>query len=212
MLTVTLLFKSICDRVFALLLGTLFLPIAGVIGLLIYLEMGAPIVFQQARPGQHGRIFNFYKFRTMSQATDVYGNLLPDKQRLTAIGQFLRKTSLDELPQLLNVLKGDISLVGPRPLLVEYLERYTPNQARRHEVKPGITGWAQVNGRNSIGWEEKFRLDVWYVDHWSLWLDCKILVLTIVKVLQREGIAQAGHVTMEKFEGRSTTPSPNSTK
>jgi lipopolysaccharide/colanic/teichoic acid biosynthesis glycosyltransferase len=197
--------KFLCDRLIALLLCLVVLPVMAIVGLLIYLEMGNPIVFKQARPGQHGRVFKFYKFRTMSNATDAYGNLLPDAQRLTGIGQFLRKTSLDELPQLLNVLKGDISFVGPRPLLVEYLDRYTAEQARRHEAKPGITGWAQVNGRNSLAWEEKFRLDVWYVDHWSLWLDFKILCLTVVKVIKAEDIAHANHVTMKKFEGSSAS-------
>jgi lipopolysaccharide/colanic/teichoic acid biosynthesis glycosyltransferase len=163
--------------------------------------MGSPVIFSQPRPGKDARIFKFYKFRTMTNECDCDGNLLSDEQRLTAIGQFLRQTSLDELPQLWNVLKGDMSFVGPRPLLVEYLTRYSSEQARRHEIKPGITGWAQINGRNAITWEEKFNLDVWYVDHWSLWLDLKILILTIWKVLHREGISQDGHATIEDFQG-----------
>lgn len=176
-------------------------PLIGAIAIAIYLRMGSPIIFAQPRPGKNGRIFTFYKFRTMTDERDQSGNLLSDEQRLTALGQFLRQTSLDELPQLWNVLKGDMSLVGPRPLLVAYLDRYTPEQARRHEVKPGITGWAQINGRNSLSWEEKFKLDVWYVDHVNLWLDLKILFLTIKKVLKREGISQEGHATMEEFKG-----------
>ena len=163
--------------------------------------MGAPVFFRQKRPGRRGEIFEVVKFRTMNDARDVWGELLPDAERLTPVGRFLRETSLDELPQLWNVLKGDLSLVGPRPLLVRYLGRYSPEQARRHDVLPGITGWAQVNGRNAISWEEKFRLDVWYVDHWSLALDAKILALTALKVLRRDGIASEGHVTMPEFMG-----------
>ena len=193
--------KYIFDRVVAAIALLFFSPLLLVIALAIYTRMGSPILFTQPRPGKDGCIFTFYKFRTMTDDRDADGNLLPDEQRLTTLGQFLRKTSLDELPQLWNVLKGDMSFVGPRPLLVAYLNRYTPEQARRHEIKPGITGWAQINGRNIITWEEKFKLDVWYVDHWSLWLDLKILFLTIWKVLQREGISQAGHTTMEEFVG-----------
>jgi lipopolysaccharide/colanic/teichoic acid biosynthesis glycosyltransferase len=163
--------------------------------------MGSPVLFVQQRPGLRGRGFRLVKFRTMKSAVGHDGRELPDAERLTALGRFLRATSLDELPQLWNVLRGDLSLVGPRPLLVQYLERYTPEQARRHDVLPGITGWAQVNGRNAISWEEKFALDVWYVDHWSFVLDLRILLLTIVRVLQREGIAQGGHVTMPEFMG-----------
>ncbi|MBB6284649.1 sugar transferase EpsL [Geobacillus subterraneus] len=158
-------------------------------------------MFKQQRPGLHGKPFYLYKFRTMMDERDGKGELLPDHVRLTPFGQLLRKYSLDELPQLFNVLKGDISLVGPRPLLMEYLELYTPEQARRHEVKPGITGWAQVNGRNAISWEEKFKLDVWYVDNRTFWLDIKILFLTVIKVLKKEGINQSEYVTMEKFAG-----------
>jgi lipopolysaccharide/colanic/teichoic acid biosynthesis glycosyltransferase len=163
--------------------------------------MGLPILFRQQRPGLHGKPFTLLKFRTMTDARDAQGNLLPDAERLTPFGSFLRRTSLDELPAFFNVLRGDMSLMGPRPLLMAYLDRYTPEQARRHEVRPGITGWAQVNGRNAITWEQKFVLDVWYVDNWSLWLDLKILFLTGWKVLRREGISQEGHATMPEFLG-----------
>jgi lipopolysaccharide/colanic/teichoic acid biosynthesis glycosyltransferase len=162
--------------------------------------MGNPM-FVQSRVGKHDRIFSFYKFRTMNNDRDAAGKLLPDEERLTALGRFLRATSLDELPQLWNVLKGEMSLVGPRPLLPEYLPRYTAFQRRRHEVKPGITGWVQVNGRNSLTWEQKFDLDVWYVDHRSFWLDLKVLCLTVLQVLRRDGISQAGHATMPEFLG-----------
>jgi sugar transferase EpsL len=172
-----------------------------ILSFLIRIKLGSPILFKQQRPGLHGKPFYVYKFRTMSNERDEKGQLLPDHIRLTPFGKFLRKFSLDELPQLLNVLKGDISLVGPRPLLMEYLDLYTLQQARRHEVRPGITGWAQINGRNAISWEEKFKLDVWYVDHQSFWLDIKILYLTILKVIKSEGISQTGHVTIEKFKG-----------
>lgn len=193
--------KSILDRLIAAIALVFFSPLLLLTAIAIYIRMGSPVLFSQPRPGKDGDIFKFYKFRTMTNECDRDGNLLCDEQRLTAIGQFLRKTSLDELPQLWNVLKGDMSFVGPRPLLVEYLTRYSPEQARRHEIKPGITGWAQINGRNAITWEEKFNLDVWYVDHWSLWLDLKILILTVWKVLQREGISQSGHATIEDFQG-----------
>lgn len=167
----------------------------------VWREMGSPVLFRQVRPGLHGKPFVMYKFRTMTDERDAEGNLLPDEKRLTPLGRFLREQSLDELPEFINVLKGEMSLVGPRPLLMEYLERYTPEQARRHEVKPGITGWAQVNGRNALSWEEKFKLDVWYVDNWNLLLDIKILVMTLVKVLRREGISAEGHATMPEFKG-----------
>lgn len=176
-------------------------PILCVVALLVRLKLGSPVLFRQQRPGLHGKPFWLLKFRTMTDARDAEGNLLPDAQRLTPFGRFLRATSLDEFPELLNVLKGEMSLVGPRPLLMQYLERYTPEQARRHEVRPGITGWAQVNGRNALSWEEKFALDVWYVDHQSLWLDLKILFLTFWKVFRREGISQEGQATMEEFIG-----------
>ncbi len=166
-------------------------------------NLGAPVLFLQQRPGLGGRPFWLLKFRTMTDARGAGGVLLPDAERLTRFGRFLRATSLDELPELFNVLKGDMSLVGPRPLLMQYLERYTPEQARRHEVRPGITGWAQVNGRNAITWEEKFKLDVWYVDNWSLWLDIKIIFMTIWKIFKREGINQAGQATMEEFMGQA---------
>jgi len=166
-------------------------------------ELGSPILFRQVRSGLHGKPFVMYKFRTMTEERDEKGNLLPDEKRLTPFGAKLRAWSLDELPEFFNVLKGEMSLVGPRPLLMEYLDRYTPEQFRRHEVKPGITGWAQVNGRNALTWEEKFKLDVWYVDNWTVWLDLKILALTVIKVLRREGINAPGHNTMPEFKGPS---------
>lgn len=196
------LVKSMLDRLVAASALLFFSPMLLIIAIAIYLRMGSPVFFSQPRPGKDGRIFTFYKFRTMTGDRNSEGNLLPDEQRLTAFGQFLRKTSLDELPQLWNVFKGDMSFVGPRPLLVQYLELYNPEQARRHEVKPGITGWVQVNGRNTLSWEEKFQLDVWYVEHWSLWLDLKILFLTIIKVVLREGISQDGYATMPEFTGK----------
>ncbi len=165
-------------------------------------KLGSPVFFRQTRPGLNAQPFNMVKFRTMTSARGTDGQLLPDADRLTAFGRFLRSSSLDELPELWNVLKGDMSLVGPRPLLMEYLPLYSPAQARRHEVRPGITGWAQVNGRNALSWEDKFALDVWYVDHRTLWLDIKILWLTVRKVLVREGISAAGEATMSKFEGQ----------
>jgi lipopolysaccharide/colanic/teichoic acid biosynthesis glycosyltransferase len=197
----SLITKKLCDSIFAFVLIVLLLPIFCIVSILIYLEMGNPIFFYQPRPGRNAQVFHFYKFRTMSNAVDANGNLLPDAQRITSLGMFLRKSSIDELPQLLNVFKGDMSFVGPRPLLVRYLDRYTSEQARRHLVLPGITGWAQVNGRNSLSWEDKFGLDTWYVDHWNLMLDLKILFLTLVKVVRREGISSGNHVTMEEFHG-----------
>ncbi|MEA3587665.1 sugar transferase [Pseudidiomarina sp. 1APP75-27a] len=179
----------------------LLLPVLFVVSLLVLIYHGRPILFGQIRPGKDGSPFRMLKFRTMRDATDDEGKPLPDSERLTKFGIFLRATSLDELPGLWNVLKGDMSLVGPRPLLMEYLELYTSEQARRHEVRPGITGWAQVNGRNAISWEEKFKLDVWYVENQSLWLDIKILFLTVKKVFAREGISADGHVTTEQFKG-----------
>ncbi len=166
-------------------------------------DLGSPVLFRQIRPGLHGKPFVLYKFRTMTEKRDQEGNLLPDAERITPFGRFLREYSLDELPEFFNVLRGEMSLVGPRPLLMEYLERYTPEQARRHEVKPGITGWAQVNGRNALTWEEKFRLDVWYVDNWNIGLDLKILWLTLLKVIKREGISAPGHATMPEFKSNS---------
>ncbi|MBE3575648.1 MAG: sugar transferase [Firmicutes bacterium] len=178
-------------------------PLLLAIAVAVRVALGRPVLFRQVRPGLHGKPFTLYKFRTMRDSRDAAGNLLPDEQRLTRFGRFLRSTSLDELPELFNVLRGDMSLVGPRPLLMEYLDRYTPEQARRHEVKPGITGWAQIHGRNALSWEDKFRLDVWYVDHWSLWLDLKILCITVLKVFRREGISAAGSATMPEFRPRS---------
>jgi lipopolysaccharide/colanic/teichoic acid biosynthesis glycosyltransferase len=176
-------------------------PALLVVAVLVRIYHGAPVLFRQQRPGYRGQPFSIYKFRTMSNARDASGALLPDAQRLTRLGRFLRSTSLDELPELFNVLRGEMSLVGPRPLLMQYLERYSPEQARRHNVLPGVTGWAQVNGRNVLTWEDKFRLDVWYVDHWSLGLDVRILLMTLGKVLKREGISQPGHATAEEFMG-----------
>ncbi|MGP3560197.1 sugar transferase [Geobacillus sp. BK01] len=193
--------KRSFDFIVALIALAVLSPIMVVTAILVHWKLGSPVLFKQQRPGLHGKPFYLYKFRTMTDERDENGELLPDHLRLTPFGQFLRKYSLDELPQLFNVLKGDISLVGPRPLLMEYLELYTPEQARRHEVKPGITGWAQVNGRNAISWEEKFKLDVWYVDNRTFWLDIKILFLTVIKVLKKEGINQSEYVTMEKFAG-----------
>ncbi len=178
-----------------------FSPILIVIALMIRREMGSPVLFHQTRPGREGKPFQMIKFRTMRDAIDADGRPLPDAERLTKLGRFLRASSLDELPELWNVLKGEMSLVGPRPLLMEYLLLYSPEQARRHEVRPGVTGWAQVNGRNAISWDEKFALDIWYVDNRSLWLDLKIIWLTIRKVVKREGISAAGEATMPKFEG-----------
>lgn len=179
-------------------------PVIAVISVLIWRQMGAPVLFRQMRPGLHGKPFEMIKFRTMRHAQDAEGNVLPDVERLTRLGRFLRSSSLDELPELWNVLKGDMSLVGPRPLLMEYLPLYSPEQARRHEVRPGVTGWAQINGRNAISWDEKFALDVWYVDNRSLWLDLKIIGRTIRKVVKRDGISAAGEATMSKFEGPRT--------
>lgn len=181
-----------------------------VIALLVRLSLGSPVLFRQQRAGLHGKPFTLIKFRTMRDALDERGKLLPDEVRLTRFGKWLRHTSLDELPELLNVLKGEMSLVGPRPLLLEYLPRYNAQQARRHEVKPGITGWAQVNGRNALSWEERFRLDVWYVDNWNLWLDIKILLLTLWKVLKREGISAEGSATMPVFMGTPHEENPQS--
>lgn len=193
--------KRLIDTVLAAAVLALAAPVVLVIALAIRVSMGRPVLFRQVRPGLHGRLFCIYKFRTMTDARDAQGRLLPDGERLTLLGRFLRSTSLDELPQLWNVLRGEMSLVGPRPLLPEYLDRYTPEQARRHEVRPGITGWAQVNGRNATTWEERLRQDVWYVDNWSLWLDFKILWMTVVKVLRREGVSKEGHATMPEFMG-----------
>ena len=193
--------KRILDLFIASVGLVLISPVLVLIALLVRIFHGSPVLFRQVRPGYRGRLFELYKFRSMTEARDNLGRLLPDEQRLTRWGRFLRATSLDELPEVLNVLRGEMSLVGPRPLLTQYLERYTPEQARRHEVLPGMTGWAQVNGRNVLTWEDKFQLDVWYVDHWSFWLDLKIMSLTIWKVITREGISQVGHATAMEFMG-----------
>lgn len=196
--------KRLFDFLVSLLALLLLSPLLLVIAVLVTIFHGWPVLFRQQRPGYRGRLFHIYKFRTMSNARDKDGNLLPDAQRLTPLGRFLRSSSLDELPELFNILKGEMSFVGPRPLLTQYLERYSPEQARRHNVTPGLTGWAQINGRNALTWEEKFKLDVWYVDHWSFWLDLKIIFLTFVKVFKREGIDQPGHISAEEFMGNKT--------
>jgi len=195
--------KRLLDLFIAIPLLILLLPVMLTTALLVRIKLGSPVLFKQQRPGLHGKPFTLLKFRTMTNERDANGELLPDAVRLTSFGKALRRYSLDELPQLFNVIKGDMSLVGPRPLLMEYLNYYTPEQARRHEVKPGITGWAQVNGRNAISWEEKFALDVWYVDNWSFILDLKILWLTLLKVIKSEGINQPGQATMERFKSPS---------
>ena len=193
--------KRLFDLLAASLALVLLSPVLLVVALLVQMVHGRPVLFGQVRPGYRGRLFRIFKFRTMSDARAANGDLLPDAERLTPLGRFLRASSLDELPELFNILRGEMSLVGPRPLLVQYLERYSPEQARRHDVLPGLTGWAQVNGRNALTWEDKFRLDVWYVDHWSFWLDLKIIFLTLWKVVKREGISQPGHATAEEFMG-----------
>jgi sugar transferase EpsL len=193
--------KRLFDLLITLIGLIIALPLMLIISLLVWIFLGTPILFRQPRPGYHGNAFITYKFRSMTNRVGPDGNLLPDADRLTSFGRFLRSTSLDDLPQLFNVLRGEMSLVGPRPLLMQYLKRYTPEQMRRHNVLPGITGWAQINGRNALDWDEKFRLDVWYVDHWSFWLDLKILFLTPWKVFKREGISHPGHATAEEFKG-----------
>lgn len=193
--------KRLFDIVVAVFALLITLPLTMIVCILVRLKFGAPIIFKQQRPGLKGRAFYIYKFRTMTNETDDNGTLLSEEKRCTSFGNALRKTSLDEIPQLINVLKGDISLVGPRPLLMEYLPLYSSKQAKRHNVKPGITGWAQINGRNLITWEEKFELDVWYVENHSFLLDLKIIVLTILKIFKTEGINHVGHVTMERFTG-----------
>jgi sugar transferase EpsL len=193
--------KRAIDLIFSTMALIILAPVLFLLGVLVRLKLGSPVLFRQTRPGLRGRPFTMIKFRTMNDARDAKGTLLPDSVRLTSFGRFLRGTSLDELPELLNVVKGDMSLVGPRPLLMQYLDRYTPEQMRRHEVKPGVTGWAQINGRNAISWEEKFALDVWYVDNRSIWLDLKILALTAWRTVRRHGINQPGQATMEEFMG-----------
>lgn len=193
--------KRCMDLVVAILVFIVFLPLIATLAFLVRRKLGSPVIFKQQRPGLHGRPFYLYKLRTMNDQKDAQGNLLPDEIRLTAFGAFLRKYSLDELLQLVNVIRGDLSLVGPRPLLMDYLPLYTSEQAKRHDVRPGITGWAQINGRNQLSWEEKFKLDTWYVENRSLLLDIKILLLTVRKVVRSEGISHGNHVTMEKFSG-----------
>lgn len=197
--------KRLFDIAFSTCLLVILSPLFLLISLLIRLTMGSPILFRQPRIGYKGRVFTIYKFRTMNNARDAYGNFLPDEQRLTRVGKLLRSLTLDELPELFNVLKGDMSIVGPRPLLVEYRDLYTPEQWRRHEMPPGMAGPVLANGRNLLDWEEKFRLDVWYVDHWSLWLDFQILARTAWKVLKREGVSAEGYATMPKFQGNQTS-------
>lgn len=195
--------KRLVDFVASALGLLLLAPVIAVLAWQIRRKLGSPVLFRQTRPGLHGKPFQMVKFRTMRNAIGPNGQPLPDSERMTPFGSFLRSASLDELPELWNVLKGDMSLVGPRPLLMEYLPLYSAEQARRHEVRPGVTGWAQINGRNSLNWEDKFRLDVWYVDNQSFWLDLKILALTVKKVFVREGISSAGEVTAAKFTGSS---------
>jgi sugar transferase EpsL len=195
--------KRLLDLALTIPMLVLISPLLLIIAALVLIAHGRPVLFCQLRPGYRGKPFYVYKFRTMTEDSDEQGNLLPDTHRLTRLGSFLRSYSLDELPEFLHVLSGKMSLVGPRPLLMQYLERYTPEQMRRHDVLPGITGWAQVNGRNTLTWEDKFRYDVWYVDHWSLWLDIKILAITFWKVIKREGINQPGRATADEFMGYS---------
>lgn len=193
--------KRLFDILFSVLLIILFSPILIVISVFVLLYHGSPILFKQERPGLNEKLFKMYKFRTMSNEKDENGKLHSDEARLTSFGKFLRSTSLDELPEFFNVLFGDMSFVGPRPLLIQYLDRYSSKQSRRHHVLPGITGWAQVNGRNNLSWEAKFDLDVWYVDHWTFWLDIKILIKTPLKVFKREGITSEGNATAKEFMG-----------
>ncbi|MEX2143857.1 MAG: sugar transferase [Anaerolineales bacterium] len=194
--------KRILDISLTLIGGMVALPVIALVAILVRLVLGSPVVFSQRRPGYRGLPFTLYKFRTMKELDHPDGSPRSDKERLTPLGRFLRATSLDELPELYNVLRGEMSLVGPRPLLMQYLDRYTPEQARRLQSLPGMTGWAQINGRNNVSWEAKFALDTWYVDHWSFWLDLKILLLTPLKVLRREGISQPGNATAREFMGR----------
>lgn len=193
--------KRLTDILLAIIALMIFVLPMLIFCLMVAVKLGRPIIFTQTRPGIYGKPFRMFKFRTMTNECDLNGVLLPDSQRLKAFGNWLRSSSLDELPELLNVLKGEMSLVGPRPLLMEYLPLYSPEQARRHEMRPGITGWAQVNGRNAISWEQKFKLDVWYVDHHNIYLDIKILFMTVQKVFKRDGIYSEGQVTMSKFTG-----------
>ncbi|HEY9279261.1 MAG TPA: sugar transferase [Eoetvoesiella sp.] len=203
------MFKRLFDITASGLALLILSPVLAIVALLTYCRLGAPVLFRQERPGLHGKPFEMIKFRTMKNIYDEQGGLLSDAQRLTSFGAFLRSSSLDELPELWNVLKGDMSLVGPRPLLMEYLPLYTAQQSRRHELRPGITGWAQISGRNTVSWEEKFKLDVWYVDHHTFWLDMKIIFRTIKKVLLRDGISAAGEATTSRFTGTALAQEPN---
>lgn len=198
--------KALADRLAALLALVLLSPLLVAVSFLVRLRLGAPILFRQQRPGYRGHPFCLLKFRTMTNSRDDSGVLLPDGERLTLFGRWLRATSIDELPALLNILRGEMSFIGPRPLLVQYLPIYSREQARRHDVKPGFSGWAQVHGRNALSWEDKFRLDVWYVDHQSFWLDLRIFLLTILTVIRREGISAAGEATMPPFTGTPSSP------
>lgn len=200
--------KRLTDLTLSVLTAPVWLPLLAAAGALVRWKLGAPVFFRQSRPGLHGRSFQLIKFRTMTDARDAQGRLLPDAERLPEFGRWLRASSLDELPELLNILRGEMSLVGPRPLLGQYLERYSPRQARRHETLPGITGWAQVNGRNALSWAARLELDVWYVEHRSVWLDIRILARTILTVLRREGISAAGEATMPEFQGSDGAPQP----
>jgi lipopolysaccharide/colanic/teichoic acid biosynthesis glycosyltransferase len=193
--------KRIFDLLLTIIGGIIIAPLIALAAVLVAVYLGRPMLFAHRRPGYKGEPFTLYKFRTMTDGRDAANHPLPDEQRMTAFGRFLRSTSLDELPELWNVLCGEMSLVGPRPLLMQYLERYSSEQARRHDVLPGITGWAQVNGRNNVSWQDKFELDVWYVDHWSLWLDVKILFMTLFRVFRREGITEPGNATAREFMG-----------
>jgi lipopolysaccharide/colanic/teichoic acid biosynthesis glycosyltransferase len=205
------LLKRVFDVVVSSLLMTLLCPLLAAIAIFMKLHVGPPVLFRQERAGWCGSRFDCLKFRTMTDARDANGELLPDADRLTRLGRFLRSTSLDELPELINVIRGEMSLVGPRPLLAKYLERYSPRQMRRHSVKPGITGWAQIHGRNILGWDERFEFDLWYVDHWSFWLDLRILTKTVWQVVRREGIAKPGHATMPEFQGMAAKPEQGTT-
>ena len=195
--------KRLFDLLFSLLALALFIPVIFIVALFVRIYLGSPVLFRQIRPGLYGKPFEMLKFRTMRDSFDLEGRPLPDSQRMTKLGSFLRSSSIDELPGLWNVVKGDMSLVGPRPLLMEYVPLYSPEQARRHAMRPGVSGWAQVNGRNAISWEEKFKLDVWYVDNRSFWLDIKVICLTLKKVIVRDGISADGEATMSKFKGTS---------
>lgn len=195
--------KRLFDIIFCLTALVVLFPFYIILSVIIYSNLGSPIFFTQQRVGKDGKIFKMIKFRSMLNLTDKQGKLLSDEERLTIFGKALRSTSLDELPEMINVIKGDMSLIGPRPLLVEYIPLYSENQFRRHDMLPGLTGWAQVNGRNSISWCEKFELDCWYIENWSLWLDIKIFLMTIVRILQRDGINQHSHITMEMFNGKN---------